>query len=95
MLNLKVKRVHPECSSFAKCAKLLQLCPTLCNPMDHSLPLSMGFSRQEYQSGLPFPSPADPPDPAIEPLSPALAGGFCTTSTTWEAPSACKKSSKS
>ena len=34
--------------------------------------LSMGFSRQEYWSGLPFPSPGDLPDPAIEPGSPAL-----------------------
>jgi len=35
-------------------------------------PLPMGFSRQEYQSGLPFPSPGDLPDPGIEPGSPAL-----------------------
>ena len=35
-------------------------------------PLSMGFSRQEYWSGLPFPSPRDLPDPGIEPRSPAL-----------------------
>ena len=37
----------------------LQSCPTLCDPMDHGppAPLSMGFSRQEYWSGLPFPSP--------------------------------------
>ena len=41
--------------------------------------LSMGFSRQEYQSGLPFPSPGDLPDPGIKPESPALAGGFFTT----------------
>ena len=36
-----------------------QLCPTLCDPMDCSLrvPLSLGFSRQEHWSGLPFPSP--------------------------------------
>ena len=34
-------------------------------------PLSMGFSRQEYWSGLPFPSPGDLPDPGIEPMSPA------------------------
>ena len=49
----------------------------------------MGFSRQEYWSGLPFPSPGDLPNPGIEPvslLSPALAGGFFTTSTTREAP---------
>ena len=37
-------------------------------------PLSMGFPRQEYQSGLPFPSPGDLPDLGIEPASPALAG---------------------
>ena len=39
----------------------------------------MGFSRQEYWSGLPFPSPGDLPDPRIELESPALAGGFFTT----------------
>ena len=42
----------------------------------HKAPLSMGFSRQEYRSGLPFPSPGDLPDPGIEPMSPALAGRF-------------------
>ena len=40
--------------------------------------LSIGFSRQEYWSGLPFPSPGDVPDPGIEPMSPALAGEFFT-----------------
>ena len=51
-------------------------------------PLFMEFSRQEYWSGLLFPSPADLPDPGIECLSltpPALAGVFFTTSATWEA----------
>ena len=38
----------------------------------HQTPLSMGFSRQEYWSGLPFPSPGDLPNPGIEPGSPAL-----------------------
>ena len=38
----------------------------------YQAPLSMGFSRQEYWSGLPFPSPGDIPDPGIEPGSPAL-----------------------
>ena len=42
-------------------------------------PLSMGSPRQEYWSGLPFPSPGDLPNPGIEPVSPALAGGFFTT----------------
>ena len=45
----------------------------------HRAPLSMGFSRQEYWLGLPFPSPGDLPDPGIEPTSPTLAGGFFTT----------------
>ena len=52
-------------------------------------PLSMGFSRQEYWSGLPFPSPGDHPDPGIEFMflaSLVLAGGFLTTSVAWEAP---------
>ena len=40
----------------------------------------MGFFRQEFWSGLPFPSPGDLPDPEIEPASPALAGGFFTQS---------------
>ena len=47
----------------------------------HQSPPSMEFSRQEYWSGLPFPTPGDPPDPGIEPaslISPALAGGSFT-----------------
>ena len=62
-------------------AKLFQLCPTLCDP---EAPLLMGVSRQEYWSGLPFPSPGDLSDPGIESeplLSPAPADGFFTTST--------------
>ena len=44
----------------------------------HQAPLSMGFSRQEYWSGLPFPTPGDLSDPGIKSASPALAGGFLT-----------------
>ena len=49
--------------------------------MDSSLPGSsaMGFLRQEYWSGWPFPSPGDLPEPGIKPRSPASAGGFFTT----------------
>ena len=71
--------------------KSLQLCPTFCDPIYYGAvrsPLPMGFSRQEYWSGLPCPPPMYLPDPGIEPTSirsPALAGGFFTTSTTWEA----------
>ena len=45
----------------------------------HQAPLSMGFSRQEYWSGLPFPSPGDLPDPGIEPGSPALEADSLTS----------------
>ena len=54
-------------------------------------PLFMGFSKQEYWSGWPCPSPGDLSDPGIEPaslMSPALAVGFFTTSATWDAHSA-------
>ena len=52
-------------------------------------PLSMGLSRQEYWSRLPFPPPGNLPYPEMEPVSltsPALAGGFFTATTDWEAP---------
>ena len=42
-------------------------------------PLSMAFPRQEYWSGLPFPSPGDLPNPGFETMSPELAGGLFTT----------------
>ena len=45
----------------------------------HQAPLCMGFLKQECWSGLPFPSPGDPPDPGFKPISPALAGEFFTT----------------
>ena len=51
--------------------------------------LSIGFSRQEYWSGLQCPPPGNLPDPGIKPMSlmsPALTGGFFTTSATWEDP---------
>jgi len=53
----------------------------------HQAPLSMGFTRQEYWSGLPCPPLGNLPDPGIEStsfMSPALAGGLFTTSTAWE-----------
>ena len=54
----------------------------------HQAPLSMGFFRQEYWSGLPFLTPGDLPDPGVElasRASSALAGRFFTTSATWGA----------
>ena len=71
-------------------AQSLQSIPTLWAPwtVAHQAPLSMGFYRQEYWSGLLCPPPGDLPDPGIEPTSlesPALADVFFTTSVTWEA----------
>ena len=63
---------------------VVQSCLTLCDlwTVAPQAPLSMGFSRQEYWSGLPFPYPRDLPGPGIELASaaaPALAGGLITT----------------
>ena len=61
-------------------------------------PLFMGFSRQEYWSGLPCPPPGDLPDPGTEPLSQAssaLADGFFTTSATRETPTSITEASAS
>ena len=73
-----------SCCSWASfCCLVAQSCPTLCDPVDCSPAGSfVGFSRQQYWSGLPFPSLGGLPDPGIEPVSPifpALAGGFFTT----------------
>ena len=53
--------------------KVTQSCLTLVTPwtVARKVPLSMGFSRQEFWSGLPFPSPGDLPDPGIKPMSSA------------------------
>ena len=62
------------------CFSHVQLYATLCT-VAHQAPLSMGFSMQEYWSGLPHPPPEDP----MSLVCPALGNGFFTTSTTWEA----------
>ena len=64
-----------------KWSEVAQLCPTLCDPwtVSHKAPLSMGFSRQEFWSELPFPSPGDLPNPGIEPRSPALQADALTS----------------
>ena len=73
------------CCAAAAAAKPRQSCPTLCDPTDgtQQAPLSLGFSRQEYWNGLPCSPPGDLPNSGIEPMSlmsPALTGGFFTTS---------------
>ena len=82
--SLKLVSVH---------VKSLQSCPTLCDPVDCSLP---GFSihgilQQEYWSGLPCPPPGDLPDLGIKPdpgslMSPSLASTFFIPSATWKFP---------
>ena len=61
----------------------VQVCTTLCTLMDCIIacqaPLSIGFSQQEYQNGLPFSPPGNLPDPGIEPVPSALQGRFFTT----------------
>ena len=67
---------------FGAVVLVAKLSLTLCDPMDYiacQAPLFMGFSRQEYRSGLLFPSPGELPDPGTELVylvSPPLAGGF-------------------
>ena len=73
----------PECH-WHVCVLLAQSCLTLCDPWTVACkaPLSMGFSGQEYWSGLPFPAPRDLSDLGIKGMSmmsPVLAGGFSTT----------------
>ena len=72
-------RKQPSFSLHDLCAvRLVSLShPTFCDPMDcsHQAPLSMGFLRQEYWSGLPCPPPGDLPNPGIKPRSPALQAG--------------------
>ena len=62
-------------------SEVAQSCPTLCDPwtVAHQAPPSMGLSRQEYWSGLPFPSPGDLPNPGIEPRSPVLEADALTS----------------
>ena len=67
-----------QCKSESEVA---QSCPTLCGlwTVAHQAPLSMGFSRQEYWTGLPFPSPGDLPDPGIKPRSFKLQANALTS----------------
>ena len=85
---LSVECVCAACmpSCFSRVTKSFPTLLTLWT-VAHQDPLSLGFSRQEYWSGLPCPPQGDLPDPGMEPeslKSPALAGEFFTTSTTWQ-----------
>ena len=79
---------HTHTQQFV-CVCILSHIQLFCDPMDYGPPGSclMEFSKQEYLSGLPFPTPEDLPHPGMEPISPespALAGRFFTTSAAWE-----------
>ena len=74
-------RIYDYVIYFSNCffgeseSEIAQSCPTLWHLMDaYQAPPSMGFSRQDSWSGLPFPSPSDLPDPGIESRSPGLQG---------------------
>ena len=89
---LQISLLSPS-PSLCVHAKLLQSCRTVCSPMNCSpvarLLCPWGVSRRECWSGLPCSPPGHLPDPGIEVTSltsPALAGRFFTTSTTWETP---------
>ena len=76
--------IHP-----CMCAKSIQSCPTLCDPMHYSPPGSSvhGIQQARILEWVAIISPpGDLPDPGIEPMSPALAGGLFTPNATWEAP---------
>ena len=62
---------------FSVSSEVAQSCPTLCDPMDCSLPGSSvhRIIQARYWSGLPFPSPGDLPNPGIEPWSPTVQAG--------------------
>ena len=86
MVNERNKtRAHPHgctflcvCVCVCVCARMLSQVRLFATPwtVTCQAPLSMEFSRQEYWSGLPFPTPRDLPNLGIEPASPTLAGGF-------------------
>ena len=72
----------PFCTIFGVVGGLVtKSCPTLATPWarDHQAPRSLRFSRQEYWTGLPFPSPGDLPNPGIEPWSPELQANSLLT----------------
>ena len=70
------------------CAKSLQSCPTLCDPVDYSPPDSCGYRilQARILEWVAMSPPGNLPDSETEPKAPALAGGFFTSSTTWDAP---------
>ena len=89
-IKLKLNIERYICISVCVCAESPKSCPTLCNSMDYSPPGSSvhGILQARILELVAVPSSGDLPDPEMELaslVSPALASGFFTTSTTWEA----------
>ena len=83
--------VPDSCTLIKLHAKSFQSCLTLCDPVDHSLTGSSvhGVLQARILEWVAMPSSGDHSDPEIKPaslMSPALAGGFFTTNTTWQVP---------
>ena len=80
LLIANLERVLPV-SEWVKWVKSLSRVWLFATPwtVAHQAPPSMGFSKQEYQSGLPFLSPGDLPDPGIKPMSPAFQADALTS----------------
>ena len=88
--RIENKNIRIEIDMCTLCCAVLSRVQLSATPwtVAHQAPLSMGFPRQEYWSGLPFPSPGDLPNPGIKPMSlesATLAVRLFTTSATWEA----------
>ena len=71
------------CVCVCVCVCVLSRIQLFATPETRQALLSMEFPRQEYWSGLPFPTSGDLPDPGIEPMFPAVAGRFFTTVHLW------------
>ena len=84
--HLKKRRGKTQVTNIRNKVLVAQLCPILCDPMvvAHQAPVSMEFSRQEYWSGLPFPSPGDLPEPGMEPEALALQADSLPFEPPWE-----------
>ena len=85
MLALFYTQLHHNVLIGKSASEVPQLCPIPVTPwaVAYQGPLSMGFSRQEYWSGLPFPSPGDLPNPGIKPGSPALQADSLPSEPPW------------
>ena len=85
--NIKIVNIYPPNIKVKEKSLSCVLLFAIPWTVAHQAPLSMGFSRQEYWSGLPFPMPEDLSNPRIKHISlmsPALEGRFFATSVSWE-----------